>query len=71
LLVAAQRLAGCADRVEPIVLRSTCSFERADLNDRLTGPVQEHDQTGGEASGSLQRPDPPARSMLTGPRQHP
>ncbi|MEJ7741336.1 MAG: hypothetical protein WKF73_01585 [Nocardioidaceae bacterium] len=71
LLVAGERLAGRADRVDPIVLRSAGAFERTNLDDRLTGIEEEHDQAGGEAAGSFQRPDPPAGSVLAGPGEHP
>jgi len=71
LLVAGQRLASRADRVDPIVLGSPGSLERTDLDDRFPRVDEEHDQAGGEAAGSFQRPDPPARSVLTRPREHP
>lgn len=60
MLVAGERLACGADRVDPIALRAACSLERADLDDRLSGIEEEHHQAGGEAAGSLQGLDPSA-----------
>jgi len=71
LLVAGQRLAGGADRVDPIVLGSPGPLERPDLDDRLASLGEEHNQTGGETAGSFQRPDPAASSVLTSPGEHP
>ena len=64
-------MAGRADRIDPIVLRSARSLESTDLDDRFTGVEEEHDQAGGEAAGSFQRPDPAAGSVLASPREHP
>jgi hypothetical protein len=71
LLVACQRLAGRADGVDPIVLGATGTLERPNLDDRLTGGEEEHDQAGGEATGSFQCPDPPAWRVLSRPGEHP
>ncbi len=64
-------MTGGADGVDAIVLRASGALERTDLDDRLTGIDEEHNQAGGEAAGPLQRPDPPAGSVLSDPGEHP
>jgi hypothetical protein len=59
-----------ADRVEAIVLRAAGSFEAADFGDVLTGLRQHVGQSGGEASGPFQRPDPSAGCVSARPGQY-
>jgi len=71
LLVSRDGLARRADGVDSIIFGPSSTLERPHLDHRFTGFEQVHDQAGGEAAGSFQRPGPPAGSVLLGPGQHP
>jgi hypothetical protein len=59
---ACHRGPGCADRVEPVVRRAAGASEGPDFDDVLAGRGQLPGEPGGEASRSLQRPDPVSMS---------
>jgi hypothetical protein len=57
-MLSRQRVAGGADRVDPIVFRSTGPLDSTDLDDILARFDQASNEPGGEAGRALQRPDP-------------
>lgn len=69
LMFARQSGACRADCVEVIVLRAAGSFEAADFGDVLTCLRQHVGQSGGEASGPFQRPDPSTGCVPARPGQ--
>ncbi|KZM28094.1 DNA binding [Ascochyta rabiei] len=70
LVLAHKRTTRRTDRIEAIILRAAGSFEAADFGDVLTGLRQHVGETGGEASGPLQRPDPSTGCVPTRPDQY-
>ncbi|MDT9664923.1 hypothetical protein RTZ71_29845 [Rhodococcus qingshengii] len=69
-MLAHKRTTRRTDRIEAIILRAAGSFEAADFGDVLTGLRQHVGETGGEASGPLQRPDPSTGCVPTRPDQY-
>jgi hypothetical protein len=59
------------DGIDPVVLGAAGAFVVLDLNDVFTRLGKDADQAGGEAAGTLQRPDATARCAAHRPSQHP